>query len=56
MSTRFKDSLLVRLLATLALLYLFLVGINCLGAGIKGLGSGVMDSYFAEGMLSLIHI
>ncbi|MEE2835294.1 MAG: Na/Pi symporter [Myxococcota bacterium] len=50
MSTRFKDSLLVRLLATLALLYLFLVGINCLGAGIKGLGSGVMDSYFAEGM------
>ena len=45
-----SDSVWLRLLATLVLLYLFLVGINCLGGGIKGLGSGVMDSYFSEGM------
>ena len=44
------NSVTFRLLATAVLLYCFLVGINCLGGGIKGLGSGVMDSYFAEGM------
>jgi len=44
------DSLWFRLLATAVLLYLFLVGINCLGGGIKGLGSGVMDSYFSSDM------
>jgi len=44
------DSIWPRLLATALLLYLFLVGINCLGGGIKGLGSGVMDSYFSADM------
>lgn len=44
------DSVWPRLLATAVLLYLFLVGINCLGGGIKGLGSGVMDAYFSSDM------
>jgi sodium-dependent phosphate cotransporter len=50
MPAQLKDSVALRLLGTVVLLYLFLVGINCLGGGIKGLGSGVMDAYFAEGM------
>ena len=45
-----NDSIWPRLLATAVLLYLFLVGINCLGGGIKGLGSGVMDAYFSSDM------
>ena len=47
---RLQNSLPLRLLMTFGLLYLFLVGSNCLGAGIKGLGSGVMDSYFSDSM------
>lgn len=47
---RLQNSVLLRLLITFGLLYLFLVGINCLGDGIKGLGSGVMDSYFSDDM------
>ena len=40
----------LRVLLALALLYLFLVGITCLGGGIKALGKGVMDAYFAADM------
>ena len=47
---RLQNSVLLRLLTTFGLLYFFLVGINCLGAGIKGLGSGVMDSYLSDDM------
>ncbi len=34
----------------LLLLYVFLVGVNALSGGIKGLGKGVMDSYLGQGM------
>ncbi len=37
----------VRTLFLLALLYLFLVGVNALGGGFKSLGSGVLDSFFS---------
>lgn len=47
---RLQNSVSLRLLITLSLLYFFLIGINCLGEGIKGLGSGVMDSYFSDDM------
>ena len=40
----------VTLLLTLILLYLFLVGINCLGGGMKSLGKGAMDVYFSDAM------
>lgn len=36
-----------RTLGVLALLYLFLVGVNGLGAGFRALGEGVLDSFFA---------
>ena len=38
------------LLLTAALLYLFLVGVGCLSSGIKGLGSGVMNTYMSTDM------
>jgi len=38
------------LLLALVLLYLFLVGITCLSSGIKLLGKGTMDAYFAADM------
>lgn len=39
--------LLVRAVVILALLYLFLVGVNGLGSGFRALGEGVLDSFFA---------
>jgi sodium-dependent phosphate cotransporter len=38
------------LLITVVLLYIFLVGINCLGGGMKSLGKGAMDAYFSDSM------
>ena len=40
----------VTLLLAAILLYLFLVGINCLGGGMKSLGKGAMDAYFSDSM------
>jgi sodium-dependent phosphate cotransporter len=40
----------LNLLAVAVLLYIFLVGIQCLSGGIKGLGSGVMNEYLGEDM------
>jgi sodium-dependent phosphate cotransporter len=37
----------VRLLSVIALLFIFLVGVNGLGDGFKLLGEGVLDSFFA---------
>lgn len=37
----------LRALAVVGLLYLFLVGVNGLGAGFRALGEGVLDSFFA---------
>ena len=45
-----RDSVWASVLSALVLLYLFLVGITCLGGGIKELGKGVMDAYFAADM------
>ena len=49
-SPRLSDSVALRLLATVVLLYLFLVGIQCLSGGIQGLGKGVMDAHFSDSM------
>ena len=38
------------LLAALVLLFIFLVGITCLSGGVKELGKGTMDAYFAADM------
>jgi len=38
------------LIAAVALLIVFLVGITCLSGGIKELGKGTMDAYFSAGM------
>ena len=38
---------LVRVVVVTALLYLFLVGVNGLGAGFRALGEGALDSFFA---------
>ena len=38
---------LPRALLVVTLLYLFLVGVNGLGAGFRSLGEGVLDSFFA---------
>lgn len=46
----FRDSLWLNLLLVFLLFYLFLVGIICFSFGIKGLGGGLMDTYFREGM------
>ncbi len=40
----------LNLLLVLCLLYVFLVGVNCLSGGIKGLGGGVMDKWLGEGL------
>jgi sodium-dependent phosphate cotransporter len=45
-----RESAWLKVLLALGLLYLFLVGITCLGGGIKALGKGVMDVYFASDM------
>ena len=37
----------MRGLLVVALLYLFLVGVNGLGSGFRALGEGVLDSFFA---------
>lgn len=49
-SGRKERPLWVTLLVTLILLYCFLVGINCLGGGMKSLGKGAMDAYFSDTM------
>ena len=36
----------LRALGVVALLYLFLIGVNGLGAGLRALGGGVLDSFF----------
>lgn len=38
---------LVRTVVVVTLLYLFLIGVNGLGAGFRALGEGVLDSFFA---------
>jgi len=38
---------LVRTAAVMLLLYIFLIGVNGLGAGFRALGEGVLDSFFA---------
>lgn len=48
--TLHRDSVWASVLLAVVLLYLFLVGITCLGGGIKALGEGVMDAYFAADM------
>ena len=45
-----RQSVWFSVLLAIVLLYLFLVGITCLGGGIKSLGKGVMDAYFAADM------
>lgn len=40
----------LNLLLVVALLYVFLVGVNCLSGGIKGLGGGVMDKWLGQGL------
>ena len=45
-----RESVWLNLLLAAVLLYLFLVGITCLSGGIKALGTGVMDTYFAADM------
>jgi solute carrier family 34 (sodium-dependent phosphate cotransporter) len=40
----------LNLLLVVCLLYVFLVGVNCLSGGIKGLGGGVMDKWLSEGL------
>ena len=46
-STPWMEHPLVRGAVVLALLYVFLVGVNGLGAGFRALGEGVLDSFFA---------
>lgn len=41
-------AVVLNLLLAVLLLYLFLVGVNSLSGGIKGLGKGVMDAYFTD--------
>jgi len=45
-----KAAIVRSIVFTLALLYLFLVGVGCLSSGIKGLGSGVMNAYMSADM------
>jgi sodium-dependent phosphate cotransporter len=42
-----KTHPLVRTVVVVTLLYLFLIGVNGLGAGFRALGEGVLDSFFA---------
>ena len=46
-STPWMEHPLVRGAVVVALLYVFLVGVNGLGAGFRALGEGVLDSFFA---------
>ncbi|MGB0589777.1 MAG: Na/Pi symporter [Myxococcota bacterium] len=45
-----RENIWLNVILAVGLLYLFLVGITCLGGGIKSLGKGVMDVYFASDM------
>jgi sodium-dependent phosphate cotransporter len=45
-----RDSMIVNLVIMFALLYIFLVGIDCLSSGIKANFKGVMDQYFSSDM------
>ncbi|MGE0710032.1 MAG: Na/Pi symporter [Planctomycetota bacterium] len=52
-----RGKVLLHALGVIVMLYVFLVGVNCLSDGIKGLGKGVMDDYLGQGlnpMLGLI--
>ena len=42
-----KRETLLRILQTLALLFVFLVGVHAMGEGFKGLGQGTLASFFA---------
>lgn len=44
--TGLKENPVARALTVMALLFLFLVGVNGLGDGFKSLGQGVLDSFF----------
>ena len=46
-STPWREHSLFRAVVVVALLYVFLVGVNGLGAGFRSLGEGVLDSFFA---------
>ncbi len=46
--------IVLSLLATVALLYLFLIGVESLAAGIKGLGKGVMDAYLGDALSPIL--
>ena len=46
-STPWMEHPLVRGMVVVALLYVFLVAVNGLGAGFRSLGEGVLDSFFA---------
>jgi sodium-dependent phosphate cotransporter len=45
-----KTAVVRNALLALFFLYTFLVGIQCLSGGIKGLGSGIMDQYLGQSM------
>jgi sodium-dependent phosphate cotransporter len=45
-----ERSVWLSLFIAFVLLYFFLVGINCLGGGMKSLGKGAMDVYFSDSM------
>lgn len=45
--TSWREHPFVRTVVVITLLYLFLVGVNGLGAGFRALGEGVLDSFFA---------
>ncbi len=45
-----KQRTLLHALLAVVLLYTFLVGVECLSSGIKGLGKGVMDDYLGQSM------
>ncbi len=49
-----RKQLLVHVLQALVLLYVFLVGVECLSSGIKGLGKGTMDTYMSADMNPLL--
>ncbi|MBL4847356.1 MAG: Na/Pi symporter [Planctomycetes bacterium] len=48
--TKSSGRVFLNLVSVVCLLYVFLVGINCLSGGIKGLGGGVMDEWLSQGL------
>lgn len=45
-----RGKVALNLFLVACLLYVFLVGVNCLSGGIKGIGGGVMDRWLGEGL------